>query len=46
MCDHPSGTLLSIQRSIDEQGITVKTSVLAPSGSSSHAKIWDIVEDD
>ena len=46
MCDHPPGTLLSIERSIAEQNITEKTSVLAPSGSSSHAKIWDIVEDD
>ena len=46
MCDHPRGTLLSIERSIAEQNITEKTSVLAPSGSSSHAKIWDIVEDD
>ena len=46
MCDHPSGTLISIERSIADQDITEKTSVLAPSGSSSHAKIWDIVEDD
>jgi len=46
MCDHPRGTLLSIERSIAEQNITEKTSVLAPSGSSTHAKIWDIVEDD
>ena len=46
MCDHPSGTLLSIERSIADQDITEKTSVLAPTGSSSHAKIWDIVEDD
>ena len=46
MCDHPPGTLLSIERSIAEQNITEKTSVLAPSGASAHAKIWDIVEDD
>jgi hypothetical protein len=46
MCDHPMGTLLSIERSIDEQGITEKTSVMAPSGSTSHTKIWAIVEDD
>ena len=46
MCDHPPGTLLSIERSIADQNITEKTSVLAPSGSSSHAKIWEIVEDD
>lgn len=46
MCDHPPGTLLSIERSIAEQNIAEKTSVLAPSGASAHAKIWDIVEDD
>ncbi len=46
MCDHPPGTLLTIERAIAEQNITEKTSVLAPSDEPAHAKIWSIVEDD
>ena len=46
MCDHPPGTLLAIERAIDEQNIPEKTSVLAAPGEASHAKIWTIVEDD
>ena len=46
MCDHPPGTLLTIERAIDEQNITEKTSVLAPPGQARHAYIWTIVDDD
>ena len=46
MCDHPPGTLLTIERSIADENITEKTSVLAPSGEPAHAKIWAIAEDD
>ncbi len=46
MCDHPPGTLLAIERAIADENITEKTSVLAPPGKPSHAKIWTIVEDD
>ncbi len=46
MCDHPPGTLLTIERAISEQKITEKTRVLTAFDEPAHAKIWTLVEDD
>ena len=46
MCDHPPGTLLTIERTMAELNITEKTSVLAPSDEPALAKSWTLVEDD
>ena len=46
MCDHPAGTLLAIERAMDDQNITEKTGVLAAPREASPAKTWTIVEDD
>ncbi len=46
LCDHPPGTLLTIERAISDRKITEKTSVLTPSGEPALAKTWTLVEDD
>ena len=46
MCDHPPGTLLTIERTMAELNITEKTSVLAPPDEPALAKSWTLVEDD
>ncbi len=46
LCDHPPGTLLTIERAITEEKISEKTSVLTPPGESAQAKTWTLVEDD
>ena len=45
LCDHPPGTLLSIERSFTEDQITEKTRVLIPADKLAQSKIWTIVED-
>ena len=45
LCDHPAGTLLTIERSLTEQNITEKTRVVIPSDGPLRAETWTIVED-
>ena len=40
LCDHPTGTLLSIERSLVENGIKERTRVINPSGGNYDKKVW------
>ncbi len=46
LCDHPPGTLLTIERAISDRKITEKTLVLTRPGEPARAKTWTLVEDD
>ena len=46
LCDHPPGSLLSIERDMADRDITEKISVLAPPDEPALAKSWTLVEDD
>jgi len=46
LCDHPAGTLLSIERSFtDEGGIAEKVRALPQTGDENHARIWTFEEE-
>ena len=42
LCNHPSGTLLTIERSLVENGIKERTRVIKPPKERRSAKAWDI----
>tara|TARA_B100001142_G_scaffold148358_1_gene149280 strand:+ start:706 stop:1185 length:480 start_codon:yes stop_codon:yes gene_type:complete len=44
LCNHPSGTLLTIERSLVENGIKERTRVIKPTKERRSAKAWDIGE--
>ena len=46
LCDHPAGTLLSIEREFTDAGVTERIRVIPKNGDDQHAKIWSVVEDD
>ncbi len=46
LCDHPAGTLLSIEREFTDAGIAERIRVIPKDEDGSHAKIWSVVEDD
>ncbi len=46
ICDHPAGTLLSIERELTNDGITERIHVIANKGEESHARIWEIENND
>ena len=41
LCNHPSGTLLTIERSLVENGIKERTRVIKPTKERRSAKAWD-----
>ena len=45
ICEHPIGTLLTIERTADDQAITERTSVVTPPREEFHARIWAIEDD-
>lgn len=44
LCDHPVNTLLAVSRELEDRGIVESFRVITPEGPKSHAKIWEIVE--
>ena len=46
LCDHPPGTLLTIERAITGQNITEKIRVLRPSDDPAQVKMWSVADDD
>ncbi len=46
LCDHKTGTLLSLERQPGDEGIIERIRVIQPERAGDHAKIWQIVEDD
>ena len=46
ICDHPVGTLLAMERQVDDQSITERTRVVTPPSEEFHARIWSIGDDE
>ena len=46
LCDHPAGTLLSIEREFTDTGVAERIRVIPKKEDGQHAKIWSVVEDD
>ena len=46
LCDHPAGTLLSIEREFTDTGVAERIRVIPKNEDGQHAKIWSVVEDD
>ena len=46
LCNHPQGTLLSIERSLVENSIKERTRVIKPTKERSKAKVWNISQDE
>lgn len=46
LCDHPVNTLLAVSRELEERGVVESFRVITPEAPKSHAKIWEIVEQD
>ena len=46
LCEHPVGTLLAMEREINDQAITERTRVVEPPSEEFHARIWALVDED
>ena len=46
LCDHPVGTLITVERSFGPEGIVERFRTIDRSRDIDHAKIWEIVADD
>ncbi len=46
ICDHPPGTLLSIERELTDDGIAERINVISQNNDDLHARIWAIEADD
>jgi len=46
LCDHPAGTLLSIERTFTDDGISEAVRFMPRSEGEDHARIWSLVEED
>ena len=46
LCEHPAGTLLSIEREFTDAGVAERIRVIPKNEDGQHAKIWSVVEDD
>jgi hypothetical protein len=44
LCNHPSGTLLSIEGSLVENGIKERTRGIKPTKKQGRIKVWDIAK--
>ncbi|MEK9673310.1 MAG: DUF6505 family protein [Rhodospirillaceae bacterium] len=42
VADHPAGTLLSIERGFQDDGIAERVRVIPPAGDGQHARIWGV----
>jgi len=45
LCEHPIGTMLSIERAFTDDGISERFHLIQSQDNDMHAKIWSIVED-
>jgi len=45
LCDHPAGTLLSLEREFTGEGVAERIRVIPKKEDVQHAKIWSVVED-
>jgi len=45
LSDHPSGTMLVIEREFTDEGVAEKVRVIPKRDEGAHAKIWSVVED-
>ena len=45
LCNHPPGTLLAIERTIDGQNITEKTRIISSSKEHAKPQVWTTIED-
>ena len=45
LCNHPPGTLLAIERTIDGQNISEKTRIISGSRNQAKPQIWTAIED-
>lgn len=45
LCDYPIGTMLSIERSFTDEGISERFHVIQNQNENTHTKIWSIVDD-
>ena len=45
LCNHPPGTLLAIERTIDGQNIKEKTRIISGSRDQAKPQIWTAIED-
>lgn len=46
LCDHPAGTLLSIERELGEDGIRERVRIMPAEGDGQHARIWGIATEE
>lgn len=46
LCDHPAGTMLSIEREFTDEGVTERIGVIPKTGDDAHAQIWSLAEDE
>ncbi len=46
LCDHPIGTLLSIEREFTDEGVAERIRVIPKNNDGQHAKIWSVVEEE
>jgi len=45
LCDHPAGTLLSIERELTEEGVVERIHVIPHGNHDDHARMWSVEED-
>ncbi|NQU59854.1 MAG: hypothetical protein HQ512_01880 [Rhodospirillales bacterium] len=45
LCNHPAGTMLSIEREFTEDGVAERISVIPSTGEGAHAQIWSVSEE-
>ena len=45
LCNHPPGTLLAIERTMDGQNITEKTRIISSSGEHAKPQVWTTAKD-
>jgi hypothetical protein len=46
LCDHPAGTLLTIERELGDEGVMERIRVIPKKDDGAHAKIWSVVENE
>ena len=46
LCDHPSGTLLAIERDFTDEGVAERVRVIPASGDGQHARIWGVAAEE
>lgn len=46
LCEHPTGSLLALERKVTGDGITERYRIIRPDRAVDHARIWEIVPDE